>query len=104
MGKAKSANFVCATLDLETDPFLYGCVPHPFAAGFLSEEFGYHQTWGDNCIAEMMDHIANLPKPHRIYVHNGGGFDFWFMQDWIANPIFFINRRIAKCGFLDRHE
>ncbi len=104
MGKPKSANFVRATLDLETDPFLYGRVPHPFAAGFLSEEYGYFQTWGDNCIAEMMDHIENLPKPHRIYVHNGGGFDFWFMQDWITNPIFFINRRIAKCGFLGKHE
>lgn len=100
----RSANFVRATLDLETDPFLFGRVPHPFAAGFLSEKHGYHQTWGDNCVAEMMEHIESLDEPHRIYVHNGGGFDFWFMQDWITNPIFFINRRIAKCGFMDRHE
>lgn len=101
--KPKKVKYKIATLDLETDPFEYGRTPLPFAAGFYDGET-YHQTWGDDCVAEMMEYIDALPEPHRIYVHNGGGFDFYFMQDFICNPLFFINRRPAKCGLLGRHE
>lgn len=90
------------TLDLETDPFQYGRTPLPFAAGFYNGDV-YHQTWGDNCVAEMMEYLEDLP-PHKIYVHNGGGFDFWYMQNWITNPLFFIKTRLAKCGLLSKHE
>lgn len=90
------------TLDLETDPFQYGRTPLPFAAGFYNGDT-YYQTWGDNCVAEMMDYLSELP-PHKIYVHNGGGFDFWYLQNWITNPLFFIKTRLAKCGLLDKHE
>jgi hypothetical protein len=93
---------VC-TLDLETDPFVYRQTPLPFAAGFYDGE-SYYQTWGDNCIEEMIAYIRELPDDCIIYAHNGGGFDFWYLEPWIANPLFFINKRIAKCGFLDRHE
>lgn len=92
-----------ATADIETDPFLFGRVPHPFTCGFFDGET-YIDFWGDDCIAEMMEHINSLPDDYRIYVHNGGGFDFWYMQDFITNPVFFINKRIAKCGLMERHE
>lgn len=92
-----------ATLDLETDPFLHGHVPFPFAAGFFDGDT-YFQTWGDNCIQEMIEFLEDYDKPLTIYVHNGGGFDFWYFQNWIENPLFFIKRRLVKAGFLGKHE
>lgn len=100
---AKERKFKIATADIETDPFLYGRVPHPFCCGFFDGD-NYEQFWGDDCIADMMAYIDSLPDNYRIYVHNGGGFDFWYMQDFITNPVFFINKRIAKCGLMERHE
>lgn len=101
--KSGKEKFKVATLDIETDPFLFGRTPLPFSIGFYDGE-DYVDFWGDDCVSEMMDYIDTLKMPHRIYVHNGGGFDFWYMQDWITNPLFFINKRIAKCGLMDRHE
>lgn len=92
-----------ATIDLETDPFLYNRTPMPFAAGFFDGDT-YHQTWGDNCIEEMVEFLNDYPVPLRIYAHNGGKFDFWYLQDHIQNPLMFIKNRLVKARFLDRHE
>lgn len=89
--------------DIETDPFLYGNTPIPFAVGFWDGEL-YVDFWGDDCMQQFADFMADYPEDVIIYMHNGGGFDFWYMQDWITNPLFFIKTRIAKCGFLGRHE
>lgn len=91
-----------ATLDIETDPFLYNRTPCPFAIGFYDGN-NYVDFWGDDCIIQMMHYLSTI-EPHTIYVHNGGGFDFWYMQEFITNPLFFIHSRIAKCGLLDKHE
>lgn len=91
------------TLDIETDPFLHGRTPLPFCIGFYDGE-DYWDFWGDDCIQQMIDFLAEYPEPCRIYVHNGGGFDFWYLFHEITNPVFFINKRIAKCGFLGQHE
>jgi hypothetical protein len=98
MSKKSKVKYKVATLDIETDPFLYGRVPLPFCIGFYDGEI-YVDFWGPNCVADMCEYISQLQEPHRIYVHNGGGFDFWYLTDWITNPVFFINRRIAYCGF-----
>lgn len=100
MGKKKRK---IATLDLETDPFLYGNTPLPFAAGFYNGD-SYFQTWGDDCVLKMVEYLESLDEPHIIYVHNGGGFDFWYLQDWLTSPLFFIRTRLAKAGFLGKHE
>jgi hypothetical protein len=91
-----------ATLDIETDPFLYNRTPCPFAIGFYDGS-DYVDFWGDDCVIRMMQYLADR-EPLTIYVHNGGGFDFWYMQDFITNPLFFIHSRIAKCGLMDKHE
>jgi hypothetical protein len=101
--KSKKQKFKLAVLDTETDPFQFGRAPLPFTCGFYDGE-SYHDTWGDNCIADMMEYLDSLPDNYRIYVHNGGGFDFYFLQDFITNPLFFIKSRVAKCGLLGRHE
>ncbi len=84
-----------ATLDFETDPFLYGREPRPFAAGFYSLETGYVEFWGDDCVARVCEFINGLSTPYLIYAHNGGKFDFHFMLDFFQNPIRIISSRIA---------
>lgn len=99
----KKDNRPIATMDIETDPFLYGNTPSPFAIGFYWAD-GYMQFWGDDCIVNMMEFLDSLSESFIIYMHNGGGFDFWYLQDWITNPLFFIKTRLAKCGLLGKHE
>lgn len=98
-----ASKFKLAVIDLETDPFKYGRAPLPFAAGFFDGDI-YFQTWGDNCIEEMMRFLEEYPEPLRIYAHNGGKFDFWFMQSWIDNPLMFIKSRLVKGMLCERHE
>lgn len=85
-----------ATVDFETDPFLYGRVPAPFCAGFYSLDIGFRVFWGADCVAQLCCFIFSLKKPHIIYAHNGGKFDFHFMLDFLENPLKVINGRIAK--------
>ncbi len=91
-----------ATLDLETDPFLHGRVPAPFAAGFYDGR-DYVQTWGDRCIREMLQKIRDYKKPLVIFAHNGGKFDFWYLSDAIGEPVLFIDSRLVKAN-LFHHE
>ena len=87
-----------AVFDIETDPFLYGRAPQAFAIGYYDGET-YRDFWGDNCIAEFLDFLADQP-PCYLYAHNGGRFDFYYIFQWIENPIKIINGRIvsAKIG------
>lgn len=56
----------------------------------------YIETWGPDCIAEMMQQIKELPFACTIFAHNGGKFDFHFMLDYIDNPLSIINGRIVQ--------
>lgn len=85
-----------AVLDFETDPFAYGRIPAPFAAGFYSLEHGYVDFWGDDCAARLMEFIESIKDSYTIYAHNGGKFDFHFMLDWLQNPVKIISSRIAQ--------
>jgi hypothetical protein len=94
--KTKSAaSRPIATIDFETDPFLYGREPKPFCAGFYSLECGFVEFWGLDCVARLCEFIQGLKTPHTIYAHNGGKFDFHFMLEFLENPIKIISSRIA---------
>lgn len=101
--KARKSDRPVATLDFETDPFLYGREPKPFCAGLYSLESGYREFWGADCVARVCEFMATLSEPHVIYAHNGGKFDFHLMLDFLENPIMLINGRIAKVA-LGQHE
>jgi len=92
-----------AVIDFETDPFLFGRVPKPFAAGFYDGE-NYVEFWGDNCAEMLVSFIGTLETKHIIYAHNGGKFDFFYLLPWLCNPLKLINGRITKAGFLGLHE
>jgi hypothetical protein len=84
------------TIDVETDPFVHGRDPKPFAVGlYTGDKWMY--TWGDDCIEKMHVKLRALP-PGIVYAHNGGKFDFFFMMDWFADRrnILIINGRIVK--------
>lgn len=91
-----------ATIDFETDPFLYGRVPKPFVAGFYSDEVGFKYFWGKDCVFQLLQFLDDLPSPHLIYAHNGGKFDFFLMLEHIENPVKIINGRIVKAA-LGKH-
>jgi hypothetical protein len=83
------------TIDAETDPFLFGRLPKPFAIGLYDGE-RYRYAAGANCVDVMYDTIYNLP-PGIIYAHNGGRFDFFLFMHWfVNNPMRIINSRIIK--------
>jgi len=91
-----------ATLDAETDPFVYKRVPEPFAWGLFTGD-DYIETWGDDCTAEMLEKIEAHKEPLRIYAHNGGKFDFFFLLRFgvLRNPQI-INGRIVKADLFHR--
>jgi hypothetical protein len=94
------------TLDSETDPFQHGRKPMPFCWGLWDGET-FHVTWGDNCTAEMIEHLRTL-KPGIIYMHNGGRFDIYYLMTEILNlPMKIINGRITKATMIcnrGKHE
>lgn len=91
-----------ATLDFETDPFKYGREVCPFACGLFDGKT-YWQTWGDTCVADMINILKMIETPLTIYAHNGGKFDFCFMENYIDNPMLFIQTRLVKAKLL-HHE
>ena len=93
------------TLDCETDPFLFGREPRPFAWGLYCNLSGqYWHTWGKKCTAEIVAILKGLP-PGIIYAHNGGKFDYHFLFDFIAKgeEVMIISGRVARAK-LFRHE
>lgn len=79
------------TIDCETDPFLYGRVPAPFVWGaYDGREFRVFETG-----KELVEWLR--PQHCVVYAHNGGRFDFLFLQDYLEpwNSIRMINGRMA---------
>lgn len=77
--KRKHQKKKLATLDFETDPFLYGRTPVPFSVGLYIEDGEYIEFWGDDCLEELIYFLNSYKEPLRIYAHNGGKFDFVFL-------------------------
>ena len=88
-----------ATLDIETDPFLFGRIPMPFACGFFDGSH-YFQTWGDDCIEKMLEYLFKYPEPLNIYAHNGGKFDWYYFAHALDTPLKFIKGRLVQGALL----
>ena len=84
-----------ATVDCETDPFLYNRFPKPFTWGFYDGE-KYIDFWGDDATDKMIEHIEKFNG--IVYAHNGGKFDFHYLITKAAEKgkIKIINGRIAE--------
>ena len=105
--KPKKKKRLLATLDIETDPFLYGREPQPFCCGFYCEELDlYKEFWGEDCLYEFLDFIELHDDNFHIFAHNGGTFDFiYFLRMGCFNSSHIqpnvINGRIVKAYFSD---
>ena len=93
----KSGKLKTGVLDFETDAFLAGRYPEPFAGCVYFGDDDYSVRWSeDNCAEQIAEIIRDL-GPCSLYAHNGGKFDFHFLMPW-AEPgeITVINGRIAE--------
>jgi len=95
MPRKKKPTRVIAVADTETDPFLYGRVPKPFSVGLYLETGEYWDFWGADCVAQFLTKLREIKTPLRIYMHNGGKFDFFFFLSELENPVKIINGRIV---------
>jgi len=86
-------------IDAETDPFLYGRDPKPFAWGYFDGET-YVDFWAANCTEQLIDYLRGEDNL-ILYAHNGGKFDFFYLLPWIDPDVMMINGRIAKCTLFD---
>ena len=80
------------TMDCETDKFLWNRAPLPFIFG-LYDGADFHTF---KTADEMMEFLKN--KCAVVYAHNGGRFDFIFLQDFLEphSMIRMINGRMAS--------
>lgn len=99
MAKKQKRIAVC---DCETDPFLYGRIPRPFAWGILLDDGEYISFWGDSATTLFKQFLYRLEDEFVIYAHNGGRFDFHYLLDEIDGSAKIINGRIARARF-DKH-
>lgn len=85
-------------IDSETDPFLRGRVPSPFAWD-LYDGSQHWTTWGDDCTKAMMN-IVDGVEPGIVYVHNGGKFDFYFLLPYFSKheEMLIIKDRIVEAS------
>ncbi len=93
-----------ATIDAETDPFLYGRVPKPFCWGFYDGE-RYVYFWGstrDDCTKALLHFLEDQEHEYTIYAHNGGKFDFMFFVEKLQGKIRIVNGRILEAS-LGKH-
>ncbi len=92
-----------AVIDAETDPFVYGRIPKPFIWGFATADT-YKEFYSTESLYE---YLRTLKKPHLVYAHNGGKFDFHYLLNLLRpQMIKIINGRIAsfkigKCEMRD---
>lgn len=89
-----------AVIDCETDPFLYGRTPKPFAWGFYDGET-YIYFWGEDCTLQLIAYLQD-EMDLIIYAHNGGKFDFFYLLQFIDEELSIINGRIARAGLFDK--
>lgn len=98
-----------AVLDAETDPFSFGLTPKPFVWGLqILETQEYLEFWDDNlhirhetCTDKLIEYLDKLDTPLRIYAHNGGKFDYFFLLKYLNPQLSLINGRVAECSIGD---
>ena len=96
MPRRKVNGYRTAAFDAETDPFKAGRQPRPFAAAFAADDGTFIETWGDDCIDDIMARIAELPDQYLIFVHNGARFDFQFLWDHVEEPVTIIGGKLIE--------
>lgn len=84
------------SLDFETDPFKANRVPLPFAGCVYFADNDYQTFWGKKAVYLVAQHLRELSKC-RLYVHNGGKFDFFYLLEYAnRGSVIIRNGRIVR--------
>lgn len=84
------------TFDCETDPFVFGRVPYPFAACAYFSDSNYLLLWEPDILKKVIRTLRKMP-PCILYAHNGGKFDFHFFLEWAnKDEIVIRNGRVTQ--------
>lgn len=99
-GARKNDDDTIGVLDFETDPFLFGRIPYPFAACIYFSENDYCVLWDadskSDFIGRCVAALRRLPEC-TLYAHNGGRFDFRYLTEFCnTGAIEIRNNRITK--------
>lgn len=99
-GAHESVNNPVGSFDFETDPFLAGRIPKPFAACIFFSTTDFTVLWESDSrgdfISRVLRALRKLP-PCTLYAHNGGRFDFHFLIEDAEPQILEVrNGRIAS--------
>lgn len=100
---SNKTKYAIATADCETDPFLTGRVPEPFAFGVYHPDGTFLCFWGDDCIDQFIAYTEDLKQPTIFHFHNGGRFDFFYLLEFLSGEPVIIGSRIVECS-LGRHK
>lgn len=93
-----------AVLDFETDPFLHGRLPKPFAWGYYDGdryiEHWESDAWESNaCVNVLVNFLEDISiggESRLILAHNGGKFDFLFFIEHLEGSVKIVNGRILQ--------
>jgi len=84
--------------DFETDPFSFGATLNPYCWGWFDGD-DYQSEWeptGAFCARHFADFLAELDG-YKVYMHNGGKFDFQFLIPFVdTRKIRIIGNRIVS--------
>ncbi len=98
--KRKSAANKIGVLDFETDPFLIGRIPKPFACCVLFTKDDYVTLWDSDSKTDFLSRVIRMLRrlPEcTLYAHNGGKFDFHFLLEFADPQILEVrNSRVVK--------
>lgn len=93
--ETKMSKLPTGVIDIETDPFLHGRIPIPFASAFKLND-RIEKFWGKQCIKKMVERLHKL-EPCKLYAHNGGKFDFHYLLPYAEKGrVKIIRNRIAE--------
>lgn len=101
MAYKRKAKRRIAVIDFETDPFLHGRLPRPFAWGFYDGE-RYVEHWQSNawetneCTNVLVNFLLDQRDDYLILAHNGGKFDFLFFVERLTGGLRIVNGRILE--------
>lgn len=94
--KVENVNDNIGTIDLETDPFLHGRFPMPFASCLYFSDDDCKTHWGADCVEQLVYDIKQLDEC-TLYAHNGGKFDFHYLLPWCnRGRVKIVGGRIAS--------
>jgi DNA polymerase elongation subunit (family B) len=65
----------------------------------IAIEESYTDFWSlfaDKCTASFIDHLESLERPHLIFAHNGGKFDYMYLREHIRGKVFIIGGRLVE--------